>query len=133
MGIRHSQKFEGMIWLLNNTAVQNILYDITAVENVCSCTGMWMQIYRNFYHSGQETTGALEAYHKVLKVTISRALHIAVSWQFQIDKIEWSQVQSNLARPVAAVESVAYLDCTPWKVSLAAAFEMCIESIAQTK
>ena len=32
------------------------------------CAGKWCQLFRNMPHCNQETTGAIEAYHKVLKV-----------------------------------------------------------------
>lgn len=32
-------------------------------------TELWMQLFRNIPHCNQETTGGLEAYHRVLKAS----------------------------------------------------------------
>ena len=40
--------------------------------------GMWCQLFRNMFHCNQETTGAIEAYHRVLKVNCHTCKYRAV-------------------------------------------------------
>ncbi len=45
-----------------------IVAPILPDQHVCAGAGMWCQLFRNVFHCNQETTGAIEAYHRVLKV-----------------------------------------------------------------